>query len=242
MSKNSQRAEGFTLVELTIAIAFLAVLMLAILSLTLSAGKLYIKGDTNKTVNQAGRDFSDIVRRDLLATGAGTISDTITINGGSASDPLLSGRICLGTVSYLWNTGDLLNSDTGAANAAKVTMGTSSDPVKFVRIIRPQQSYCEKNGSGSYPMNIPSTESATELFDGTGRDYALYAMTFTPIASKGDRGMYRVLYTLGTNEPDTTEQDTDGYIRCKPNNSVAANFDYCSVNDFDMLIRIGGTQ
>lgn len=238
----TKRSDGFTLVELTIAIAFISVLMLAILTLTVSAGRLYIKGDTNKTVNQAGRDFSDTVRRDLLAAGMGTVTQTITINGGSVAAPLLSGRICLGTVTYLWNTADLLNADIAGATSAKVTMGSPGEPVKFVRILRPQQSYCEMNALGKYPMNIPSTESATELFDGTGRDYALYKMAFTPLAQRGDRGVYRVSYTLGTNEPETTELDADGYIRCKTDNAVLANFDYCSVNDFDMLVRIGGTQ
>lgn len=238
----NRRSRGFTLVELTIAITFLSILLLAILTLTVSAGRLYIKGDTNKTINQAGRDFSDVVRRDLLATGMGAITPTLTINGGSAADPLLSGRICIGTAAYLWNTAGLLNADTGAANAAKITIGASSEPIKFVRIVRPQVSYCESDALGRYPMNIPSTESATELFGGTGREFALYRMTFAPIAQNGDKGVYRVAYTLGTNEPDTTEVDDQGYIRCKPNAALLANFDYCSVSDFDMLVRIGGVE
>ena len=235
-------ANGFTLVELTIAIAFLSILLIAILTLTLTAGKLYVKGDTNKTVNQAARDFSDVVRRDFLATGTGLISDVITLDAGSAGNPLESGRICLGAVTYLWNTAGLLNDTSAAANSVRVTMGSGSDPIRFVRIVRPQQPYCSKDGSGNYPMNISSTESATELFDGNGRDYALYSMQITPVAESGDKGMYRILYTLGTNEADTTEKGADGYVQCKPNSSVAANFDYCSVNDFDMMVRIGGTK
>lgn len=236
----SKRSDGFTLIELTLAITFFSILLMSILTLTISAGRLYIKGDTNKTINQAGRDFADTVRRDLLATGMGTITPTITIGDGAST--LSSGRICLGTVTYLWNTADLLNSETPAANNAKVRMGSATGkPIKFVRIVRPLQSYCQLSGSG-YPMTIPSTESATELFDGTDRDYALYAMAFTQVALSGDRGMYRVSYTLGTNEKDTTEKDASGYIRCKPNNAVLANFDYCSVNDFETLVRIGGTK
>lgn len=233
---------GFTLVELTIAVAFLSILLMAILSLSLAAGKLYIKGDTNKTINQASRDFGDTVRRDFLATGVGLISPEIVIDVGSPSEPLASGRICLGTVTYLWNTAALLNSETAIANSAKVTIGAANTPINFVRITRPQQTYCDKNMAGNYPMNIPSTETATELFTGTGRDYALHSMNIVPVSEQGDRALYRVFYTLGTNEKDTTEKDDAGYIRCKTNDDVAANFDYCSVNDFDMMVRVGGTQ
>lgn len=241
MSKGRRQA-GFTLVELTIAVAFLAVLLMAILSLTLAAGKLYIKGDTNKTINQAARDFGDVVRRDFLATGVGLVSPEIILDVGSPAEPLASGRICLGTVTYLWNTAALLNSDAAVANTVRVTMGSTNEPIKFVRIVRPQQTYCDRNMAGNYPMNIPSTETATEMFTGTGRDYALHSMRITPVSEQGDRALYRVAYTLGTNEAGTTEMDEGGFIRCKTDDDVAANFDYCSVSDFDMMVRIGGTQ
>ncbi len=234
---------GFTLVELTIAVAFLAILLMAILSLTLAAGKLYVKGDTNKTINQAARDFGDVVRRDFLAAGVGLVSPEILLDVGTPTEPLASGRICLGTVTYLWNTAGVLNSEEAIASTVRVAMESTGDPIKFVRIVRPQQTYCDKNPvTDRYPMTIPASETATEMFTGTGRDYALHAMRITPVSEQGDRALYRVAYTLGTNEAGTTEMDEGGFIRCKTNNDVAANFDYCSVSDFDMMVRIGGTQ
>lgn len=236
----SKYQKGFTLVETTIAIAFLSILLMAILTLTITAGKLYVKGDTNKTINQSGRDFSDTIRRDFLATGVGTITPQITISGGNAST--YSGRVCLGTVSYLWNSADLLNASSASAAAARVTMGTSSTPVKFVRVVNPKQSYCDKGPSGNYPMNVPVTEQANDLFGGTSRDYALYAMSMSPVASSGDKGIYQIVYTLGTNESGTTQRDTtNSFTQCKPNNSLTADFNYCAVSDFDMIVRVGGT-
>lgn len=237
-----RRQSGFTLVEVTLAIAFLSILLIAILTITVAAGKLYIKGDTNKTINQSGRDFSDTIRRDFLATGVSMISPTITVNGGSAT--AYSGRICLGTVSYLWNSADLLNATSALAQSVRVTMGAANTPVKFARVVNPKQSYCDKDAvSGKYPINIPSTEQATDLFGGTGRDYALYAMTLTPIAATGDKGMYQITYTLGTNESGTTQKDASNtYTQCAPNSSVTADFNYCAVDDFDMIVRVGGTK
>ena len=236
-----KRQQGFTLVETTIAIAFLAILMIAILTLTITAGKLYIKGDTNKTISQSGRDFSDIVQRDFLSSSVGVISPQITINGGNATT--YSGRICLGTVSYLWNSADLLNASGPAAAGAEVTMGSANTPVKFARVMNPKQSYCDKGPTGKYPLSIPNNEQVTDLFGGTGRDYALYAMSINPVATNGSKGMYQITYTLGTNEKNTTQNDTTNtYIQCKPNNSLAADFNYCAVDDFDMIVRVGGTQ
>ena len=235
-----RRQAGFTLVEVTLAIAFLSVLLIAILTITITAGKLYIKGNTNQTINQSGRDFSDTVRRDFLASGISMITGTpaggaITVGSGN----LTSGRICLGMVSYLWNSAALLN----APNSDEVTMGSSNTPVKFARVVNPKQSYCDKDGSGKYPMNIPSTEQVADLFGGADRDYALYSMAMTPVAITGDKGMYRISYTLGTNEIGTTQKDaTNSFVQCKPNDSLTADFNYCAVDDFDMIVRVGGTK
>lgn len=244
----NNRCQGFTIVELTIAVAFLSVLMLAILTISMAAGKMYVKGDTNKAINQAGRDFSDIIRRDFLAAGVGTITPPVIKNVGTADNPLISGRMCLGTVDYLWNTAALLNSDSSAAEGAKIRISDGSDtrPIKFVRITN-SPGYCSESpaGSGNYPMVIPATADTTELFGGSGREYALYNMSLRELARSDQRGIYQLSYTLGTNERDTTElvPDANGtYVRCKTDDNVAANFNYCSVSDFDTLIRIGGVE
>ena len=235
---------GFTIIETMLAVAFVAILMMAILVLTITAGKMYVKGNTNQTINQAGRDFSDTVRRDFLSAGVGTVSPVISISGGSTT--AYSGRVCLGTVAYLWNSASLINTTTALANTARVTMGSGSGtPVTFARVVNPKQSYCDKDATGKYPMNIPTGstgEQVTDLFAGDGRDYALYAMKIQAIASSGDSGLYRITYTLGTNEKDTTQQSAEGYTQCRPSNDASANFTYCAVEDFDMIVRVGGAQ
>lgn len=239
----NRKQQGFTLVELTIAVAFLSVLLMAILTVSLMAGKLYIKGDTNKTVNQAARDFSDVVRRDFLSTGTGIITVPEPVNAGTVTNPLLSGRACLGNVTYLWNSAALLNDTSDAAREARIVYDTTSQPIRFVRISQPKYKYCDKDPvTDKYPVRIVGSEVTTELLGGTGREYALHSISITALATNGDRGMYQIAYTMGTNEEGTLERDDTGTIICKPNNSVAANFDYCSVNDFDMIVRVGGAQ
>ena len=58
-----RRHSGFTLVEVTLAIAFLSILLIAILTVTVAAGKLYIKGDTNKTINHHQTKIETTMRR-----------------------------------------------------------------------------------------------------------------------------------------------------------------------------------
>lgn len=74
------RRHGFTLIELMLAMAFVSVLLLAIATIAIQAGKLYNRGLTLKSINQSGREIGDILRRDFLQANAGKISG----NTGSA--------------------------------------------------------------------------------------------------------------------------------------------------------------
>lgn len=237
------RRQGFTLVELSVAMAFLSILLIAILVLTLNAGKLYVKGTTNKTVNQSGRELSDTIRRDFLASNASGIAQVTDVVSGKPTES--TGRVCLGQVSYIWNTADLLHDTTGSAREKLVTYSKSSGekdfdrPARLVRVSDPSSSYCTKQADGKYPTQLPAT--ATEML-GEGREFAFYKATVQPLAIKGAIGLYRFAYTVGTNEEGTTEIGTEGFVQCKPSSAVTANFEYCSVNDFSMILRIGGAQ
>lgn len=209
--------------------------MIAILTLTLAAGKLYVKGITNKSINQSGREIQDTVRRDFLAADATLISPIYTAGTGTS----MSGRICLGGVSYVWNTADILNDTTSNGTSNRITLG--GKPIHFARIADTNATMCVKGGGGKYPTVIPSTLVTTELLGGDGRDFALYAMAITAIARQDSSALYQLKYTVGTNDKGTTEVDAiGGYTRCKPDASVTANFSYCSVSDFDMIVRVQG--
>lgn len=237
--KNNIR-QGFTIVELSVALAFMAVLLIAIITLTLSAGNMYIKGSTMKAMNQSWRDIEDIMRRDMLASDASMISKQLT----TGTIPETSGRICLGAVSYIWNTAPLLNNPTPPINTI-VTLGSgaSAVPVRLARVVDPGATMCVKDVvTGRYPMTIPSTMTATELLTVGGREVAPYAVTIKPVALSGEHGVYSVAMTIGTSGRNTTQVDSvGGYVQCKPSGTSTSDFNYCTVNDFDMMIRVGGS-
>lgn len=226
--------QGFTLIELTIALAFLSILLIAILTLTLASGKLYVKGMTNKTVNQSGREIQDIVRRDFLAADASDIGNVLTEGSGLS----ISGRICLGSVTYLWNTADILNDTSANGTTYRIRLSTST-PIRFARVVDVNAELCVANPLGRFPVTIPTTLATTELLGGDGRDFAMYSMAINSISKRDKRGLYEMKYTIGTNDQGTVESD-DGYVRCKPDATATANFDYCSVTDFDMMLRVEG--
>ncbi len=238
----SSRRHGFTIIELTMAVAFVSILLIAILLLTITAGKMYVKGDTNKSINQSGRDISSTMRQDFLSTSMSEVVTPPNKVVGASAPTEYSGRICLGSVVYLWNTAALINDTSAAATPAKITWQSGSSPIRFVRINHPSQNYCN---AASLIMTIPASETAVELLGSqNGRDYALYAMTTKPVISNGNSGVYELKYTIGTNEANTTQLSAGAnpYVQCKPNGNSTADFDYCSVNDFDMMVRVGGSQ
>ena len=93
--------KGFTLIELMLAMSFISVLLLSIAMVGIQAGKMYSRGIVLRDVNQAGRDISDTIRRDFLQTNAEKI-DSTGLRAPNNSN-WSTGRLCLGSHSYVWN-------------------------------------------------------------------------------------------------------------------------------------------
>ena len=93
--------QGFTLVELMLAMAFISILLLSITMVGIQAGRMYSRGVVLRDINQAGRDISDTIRRDFLQANANKIdSSGLRVPNNSS---WATGRLCLGSHSYVWN-------------------------------------------------------------------------------------------------------------------------------------------
>lgn len=104
---------GFTLVELTLATAFIAFILIFMLTTMLSVMSNYNKGLAVKQINQTARTVTDEMSRLVQST------DTTTIN----TSRIANGRVCVGGVSYVWNVRN--------TTANQYTDGTV---VKFARV------------------------------------------------------------------------------------------------------------
>jgi hypothetical protein len=84
---------GFTLVELILATAFIAFILIFMLATMLQVMSNYNKGLAVKQINQTARTVSDEMSKLIQATDVSTINTAYIGNG----------RVCFGGVSYVWN-------------------------------------------------------------------------------------------------------------------------------------------
>ena len=229
---------GFTLVELSFVILFLSVLLMAVLFVSVQIGKIYAKGITFKSVNQVNRELVDSMRRDFAGANASNIQVVIKTNGAALNER--AGRICTGTVSYVWNTAALLN-DTGlGANALKLT--AKGNAINFMRVPDTGGTLCQSGPTSPVVRDISSYTGVTELLSANGRDLAVYTMQLSPVVTDvaAGRGVYQLSMQIGTNDQGATMLDVNGNYVCRPPSDQAANFDYCTVIDADTMLRASG--
>lgn len=221
---------GFTLVELMIAMSFLGILLITMVTAIIHISNLYNKGVAIKSINQAGRDVGSAIRRD--ASNISSVAEPI-VQPSDASGWL--GRMCLGGYTYLWSPADKL----AAGTAVKYT--STSTPVIMARVADGVGAYCVKDGTGKYSTAVDKT-TAQEMLPSENGDYAMHKLTLERIPPLGTavagETLYDVVYTIGTNDNgsiDTVDQS------CKPpsGGDANANFDFCAVNEFELIIRAG---
>lgn len=220
---------GFTLVELLLAMTFLSTLLIAITLSTMQIINQYTKGVTIKSINLAGRDVSDMFRRDALAS-----ADALRYVTPQAGDGL--GRLCFGTTSYVWNTADRLQNQTAYRYQNDTGTGDPrGDMIVLARVKDAGAQYCTPSANGRYATDIP-TSKATELLGSREGDLALRDLQVDRVVDKSDgsQALYRLRFTIGTNEKDTIDTASQ---TCKPPNDDATNYNFCAINIFETLIQ-----
>lgn len=222
------KKEGFTLVELMLAMTFIAMLLVAIALTTIQISRIYNKGLTLREVNQAGRVLSDEMQR-TIATSA-----PFDIDQGSPNSKYIvrpgGGRLCVGQHTYAWNYGSALVGGNGAPTIFNEYQG--GEPVRFVKVSDPAASLCTD------PTLDIARADATEMLVGGDRNLVVHAFTVTLGSSDIDTGqsIYAISMTIGTNDQ---KQLTSNDASCKPPAEGVGNEDYCSVNQFDIIARAG---
>ena len=230
--KHSVRRPGFTIIELNIAIIFIAILLIAAALAIIATTKLYQQGVAIKTTNQIGRETIDVMRRDVASSSAKAIK---TAEAGGVY------RVCLGKVSYIIINAETLNSENPPTNLPK--MPDSGALVHMARVNDTNSAWCEVDGSGQFIMNnLTATSDPVEMLQSddinTLAVHAIDLTVLTDAASSDSEALVRLDMTLGTNEAGTV----DGDNRCKPPTDREANFDNCAVREFSTTIRVTGVQ
>ena len=232
-STNTRR-QGFTIIELMLAMSFVAVLLLAIAMTILQIATIYNKGMTLKEVNQTGRNIGSELTRNIGASDAFDVATNFRQAAGNAG-----GRLCTGQYSYVWNYAEALAS--GSPNVIRHA-NAPFDEIHLLKIPDASGAYCAQTaGAFTYPtVRAVDRPQTVELLKSGDRLLSVHQFGITSTTAGTDtltgQQLYTVSFSIGTG--DVTALTTDR-TQCLPPGNVGANFAYCAVQQFTLVIRAG---
>lgn len=221
----SRSARGFTLVELNLAIIFVAMLVVGVAVVVINVTKINQRGVVLKTINQTGREVVDQLRRDITESQIDKVEYIAPVGG--------VGRLCLGAVSYVFNTAEALQ-----GSGTLVQHEASGQPVALMRIDDKDGEWCRQSGGTFIKNEVMALDTAVELLQTDTVQVAVHAMdvkVLTPVAASEAQGLVSFSIVIGTNETDTLEAGA-----CKPPTSHQSNYDGCAVREFQTVVRSNG--
>lgn len=233
---STQKKFGFTLIELMLAMTFIAVMLVAVAACVIQISTIYNRGITLRQVNQSGRAVSDDLTRVINQSSPFSIATNFV-------EQPYGGRLCTGRYSYIWNTAK------GMSDASRNRYVTPSSEIRFVRISDDGALYCRDPAGGVSPnrqSTIPNA-IATDLLSGDDRALVIHSFSIGPSdtattvynATIGQR-LYTVTFLLGTDDTAALNYDTvTDEASCKPPADGSSNLTYCSVNQFSFTVRAG---
>ena len=238
---NIHHRKGFTLVELMLAMAFVSALLLAIAMTTIQAGNTYNKGMALKDINQSARAVSDDLRRTVSEAGAVSLSENDYVVTAS-TDPaesgrVLSGRLCLGNYSYLWNT-------TDGMERSDAIKGVDGSPLTLVKVPDASKAYCARAATtNALIAGIREEDASSAVTLVKAGDHLLTVTSFSADTEKtlfdpatGQR-LFSIEYGIGTGRPSSMNEDRTA---CLVPGDEGADPIYCNVQHFSTVVRTGG--
>ena len=230
------------MIELMLAMTFVAILLLFIALTVIQISNIYNKGLTMKAVNQAGLAISGDIRRTLGQSQPFAITTALcqqSPGGGCTASvgDAVGGRLCTGLYSYIWNYGKSLESPINKYTPNQD--GSSNDPINFVRVRDSGGQYCADTS-----QDVDESQ-ATELLSAANGDLAVQSFTITQLASDPAIGqaLYRIVMEVSTNDQSTLTQSQASIntidTSCRPPSDAASLINYCAVNQFDFTAEAG---
>lgn len=234
--------QGFTLVELMVAMAFVSMLLLAIAFVVIQITGIYNRGVTIKAVNQAGRSIVEDMKRAIGASSP----DSIVYTPISNANVVQGGRLCTGVYSYVWTIGKYIDDTSNWVNKYKnddAYPNASTKPIRLIKVRDNGGQYCD--AAGGVVDIVP--EDATELIstsDGATNNFldtnlTIQAFDIEQVTDNASIGsaLYRVSLLISNADQEAIDTVSGN---CKPPTDSSANNDFCAVNEFNFTVRAGG--
>lgn len=241
--------------ELMLAMAFVAMLLLAIAAVVLQVAGIYNKGTTMKAVNQASRSIVTDMRRVIsesrpfdvttLPQGVQQKSTNFVLlpddNSTTNYAAPRGGRLCTGSYTYIWNIGS--SQENTYEDDPATSEDESTKQLRFIRVNDNSGRYCADHG-----RKVQAADNPTEMF---GSDTGLAVQCFQVNQSECDPGVRNQVNNITTSQAgmqlynirmviSNADQDViDGVGRCKPPSDNATMQNYCAVNEIDFTVSAG---
>ena len=258
--------KGFTLIELTLSMAFIGVLLLGIASVILGLSSIYQKGLSLRAVNASGQQIIEDINK--AVNSASYVADIAKIDedkDGFISDEESKkalegyffqaldgdnlqryGAFCIANYTYVWNTAKTLQAGTGVTiNGVRYRLARFPDP---------NHKQCNKdlegevtvaNSGGIADVNITPTMATdpVELIAKDEVDLALYDFSVIPATQSvtTKQAFINISFILATLKGGVNIKANGDY--CQGSDVSEFNdydFDYCAVNKFNFSVRTGG--
>lgn len=215
----SRHHNGFTLVELLFAMAFIGFVMIFVITTIIQVMRTYNKGLAVKEINQTARAATEDMSRILRTVSPITVVTSPLLDPGGSK-----ARVCFGGVSYVWN---FTNASTNRY--------TDGSRVVFARVDDSGGGLCVPT-SGVYP-DVDRTK-ATELL--TGRVW-VHQLTVTPSVNSEFFDIFMQLSTADdVTQPaltyDPGNPDPTRRVVCKG----GADGQFCAVANFATIVNARG--
>ena len=218
--QGQQGEKGFTLIELSLAMAFLAFIMLFIVAMIVQMINIYNKSISLSQMNQASRQIMSDLNSGARFTSAAA---SVVQSGG--------GRLCAGGVSYIWNIG-LRATDVQTNYFVTSVGGTTRDTNTALRLVRidndSQAIYCIN------PSRMPVLDDAnTIVLVGANVLVQNFAIDFG--GNNGNNGLMRLDLVLSTSGNNAPSGSLASGFTCGNNN-------FCAFSSYKMIIYQGGSR
>lgn len=249
---NHGARRGFTIIELLLAMTFVAMLLLLIAATVIQISNIYNKGMTLRDVDQSGRTLTDDIRR--------TISESLPFRAetnfvqqrypGSDENNPDGGRLCTGRYTYVWNYGKTLaNTEMPPINVYT----TGEEVIRFVRVKDNNGAYCREENLDKPIKHEEATELLGETDAGWDGGLALQSFSIEQVARNDviDQALYRIVLEVGTvvvtngeDGIDVLQREVDNRFNtidtsCKPPRETGLQQNFCAVNQFDFTAQAG---
>ncbi|MDB5161904.1 MAG: hypothetical protein JWM52_412 [Candidatus Saccharibacteria bacterium] len=240
-----KKQRGFTLIELMLAMAFVAMLLLAIALTIVQIANIYNRGSILREINQNSRSLGDELDSAFRSSSSFSLSPT----DNRYVNNQWGGRLCLGQYSYIWNYGKTLsqvNTNRNQYSTPNMNDNVYKDPngtvryeMSFVKVPDAGATYCVANAQGKYP-NISPT-GAVELLKLGDHNLVLHdfniVSSLTSVDTLSGQQLFKISYSIGTNDLNALDLTKTPYV-CKAPSVAGADLNYCSIQQFTIVLRV----